>query len=123
MEKLEHKFEPLGQGADAVRLKGAVDVFTYKELKSFIEAYAKDRQNPRLYVDMSQVSYVGSSGWSVFFLQASALEKQGGALCLGALNERTQRALDMIAPRKGLILTASTEAEALSLLAQHSPAA
>ncbi len=123
MEKLEHRLEAIGPGIDALRLKGSVDVFTYKDLKELIEGYAKDRKKPRLYVDMSQINYVGSSGWSVFFLQAAALEKLGGALCLGAMNERTQRALHMISPRKGLILSASDQAEALGLLTQASSAA
>jgi len=122
MEKLEHRLEVIGPGIEALRLKGAVDVFTYKDLKDLIERSVKDRKNPRLFVDMTEVSYVGSSGWSVLFLQAAALEKAGGALCLGAMNERTQRALHMIAPRKGLIMTAVDQAEALGLLNQQVPA-
>jgi anti-anti-sigma factor len=121
MEKLEHRFEPLSQGVQALRLKGAVDVFTYKDMKQILENYGKEHTPPRLYVDMAEVQYVGSSGWSVFFLQASALEKAGGALCLGAMTDRVQRALSMIAPRKGLILTALNEAEALPLLLEHRP--
>ena len=116
MEKLEHKLETLGPGAFALRLMGAVDVFSYRDLKQIIEDFVKTQSPPRLYIDMRDVQYVGSSGWSVFFLQAAALEKLGGALCLGGMSERVQRALAMIAPRKGLLLTATSEAEALSLL-------
>ena len=123
MEKLEHRLEAIGPGIDALRLKGSVDVFTYKDLKDLIENYVKDRKKPRLFIDMTDINYVGSSGWSVLFLQSAALEKLGGALCLGAMNERTQRALHMIAPRKGLILSAATQAEALTLLTQEQPAA
>lgn len=122
MEKLEQKLEGLADGVHALRLKGAVDVFTYKDLKQIIENFGKEQAPPRLYIDMAQVQYVGSSGWSVLFLQASALEKLGGALCLGAMTERVERALQMIAPRKGLILTAANEAEALPLLLQARPA-
>ena len=122
MEKLEHRLEAIGPGTDALRLKGSVDVFTYKDLKDLIENYSKDHKNPRLYVDMAQINYVGSSGWSVLFLQSAALEKLGGALCLGGMNERTQRALHMIAPRKGMILAARDQAEALTLLSQSAPA-
>lgn len=121
MEKLEQKMEGLADGVHALRLRGAVDVFTYKDLKQSLENFGKEQAPPRLYVDMAQVQYVGSSGWSVFFLQASALEKLGGALCLGAMTERVERALQMIAPRKGLILTAANEAEALPLLLQARP--
>ena len=123
MEKLEHRLEAIGPGIEALRLKGAVDVFTYKDLKELIEKASKDRQNPRLFIDMTEVSYVGSSGWSVLFLQAASLEKAGGMLCLGCLNERTQRALHMIAPRKGMLMTAIDQAEALNfLLAPKAPA-
>ena len=122
MEKLEHRLEAIAPGIEALRLKGAVDVFTYKDLKELIEKASKDRPNPRLFIDMTDVSYVGSSGWSVFFLQAASLEKLGGALCLGGMNERTQRALHMIAPRKGLIMTAVDQAEALNLLTAKTPA-
>jgi anti-anti-sigma factor len=118
VEKLEHKFEALNGGMHALRLKGAVDVFTYKDLKQLIDDFAKEQKAPRLCVDMAEVSYVGSSGWSVFFLEADALGKAGGGLCLAAMNERVQRALDMIAPRKGLIHSAPSEAEALAILAQ-----
>jgi anti-anti-sigma factor len=118
LEKLEHKLEPLEQGIFALRLKGSVDVFTYKDMKQLIEDFAKGQAVPRLYIDMTNIQYVGSSGWSVFFLQASVLEKAGGVLCLGCLNDRVQRALDMIAPRKGLILTAPNEAEAIPLMMQ-----
>jgi anti-anti-sigma factor len=116
MEKLEHRLEVLGRGVHALRLKGLVDVFSYLTVKQLIDAYAKDHEPPRLYVDMAEVQYVGSSGWSVFFLQASALEKAGGALCLGAMTDRVQHALTTLAPRKGLLLTAANEAEALPLL-------
>jgi anti-anti-sigma factor len=121
VEKLEHKLEALGSGAFALRLMGAVDVFSYKDLKQIIEDFVKTQAPPRLYIDMRDVQYVGSSGWSVFFLQSAALEKAGGALCLGGMSERVQRALTMIAPRKGLLLTVSNEAEALALLQAPPP--
>jgi|GEM_PF-4542538 anti-anti-sigma factor len=118
MEKLQHRLEVLGQGVHALRLSGLVDVFSYVAVKQLIDAYAREHTPPRLYVDMAEVQYVGSSGWSVFFVQASALEKAGGALCLGAMTDRVQHALNMLAPRKGLLLTAPSEAEALPLLLQ-----
>ena len=118
MEKLEHRLEPVASGVHALRLKGLVDVFSYLQVKQLIDEYARDHNPPRLYIDMAEVQYVGSSGWSVFFVQASALEKAGGALCLGAMTPRVQHTLTALAPRKGLILTASNEAEALALLQQ-----
>ncbi|HXC64216.1 MAG TPA: STAS domain-containing protein [bacterium] len=118
MEKLQHRLEALDHDVHALRLKGLVDVFSYLQLKQSIDAFAQSHVPPRLYVDMAEVEYVGSSGWSVFFLQASALEKAGGALCLGAMSGRVQHALTLLSPRKGLLLTASNEAEAIPLLRQ-----
>lgn len=121
MENLEHQFAGIGGGVHALRLKGSVDVFSYLELNRLIDGFAKEHVPPRLYIDMADVRYVGSSGWSVFFLQASALEKAGGSLCLGAMTARVLQALTMLAPRKGLILTASDQAEALTLLQGSQP--
>jgi anti-anti-sigma factor len=81
-------------------LKGAIDVFSYKELKDAFDRWTKESFKSALLVDMSGVSYVGSSGWSVLFLQTAAQEKESGCLILFGMGERVERALNIIMPRK-----------------------
>lgn len=102
MEKLEitRKEEP-SMGATIFKLSGAVDVFSYKELKAAFDDWTKEGGKLTLLVDMAGVSYVGSSGWSVIFLQTSNMEKdQGTGLVLYGMNERVERSLNIIMPRK-----------------------
>lgn len=101
MDKLEiSRTEVPEIGAQLINLSGGIDVFSYLDLKKSFEELGVDGSKDALLVDMSQVSYVGSSGWSVLFLQSSLQEKQASVLILFAMNERVERSLNTIMPRK-----------------------
>ena len=101
MEKLSVTItEQPGLNATLFSLTGAVDVFSYKDLKSAFDTWSAAPHPPTIMLDMSGVSYVGSSGWSVLFLQTATQEKEGGALVLFGMNERVDRSLNIIMPRK-----------------------
>lgn len=101
MDKLEISRTELPEiGAQLINLSGGIDVFSYLDLKKSFEELGVDGSKDALLVDMSQVSYVGSSGWSVLFLQSSLQEKQASVLILFAMNERVERSLNTIMPRK-----------------------
>lgn len=82
------------------KLSGAIDVFSYKELKQAFDAWTENDFKPVLMVDMAGVTYVGSSGWSVLFLQTAAQEGKAGSLILFGMSERVERSLNIIMPRK-----------------------
>ena len=101
MEKLEISVEELPESnAGLFVLKGAIDVFSYKDLKGALDKWTGENFKPALLMDLSGVTYVGSSGWSVLFLQTAAQEKESGALILFGMNERVERSLNIIMPRK-----------------------
>lgn len=57
-------------------LKGRLDVHSYLELKDYFVTLQET--SPRSVVlDLSEIDYIGSSGWSVISVQASSLEKAG----------------------------------------------
>ena len=101
MEKLEINIidQPDINGV-IFKLKGAIDVFSYRELKISFDAWVEGSYKPALLLDMTEVGYVGSSGWSVIFLQTVAQEQQGGMLVLFGMGDRVDRSLNIIMPRK-----------------------
>jgi anti-anti-sigma factor len=100
MEKLEISTQELPDlNAVLCTLSGAVDVFSYKELKQAFDQMGPAFK-PALLIDMARVSYVGSSGWSVIFLQTLVQEKESGCLLLFGMSERVERSLNIIMPRK-----------------------
>ncbi len=117
MEKLECRTEAMeATGAAVIHVSGAVDVFSYKDLKTYFDEWMSKGNVNRLMVNMSGITYVGSSGWSVMFLQAAAMEKRSGALALYAMSERVRRSLDLIMPKKRGIIVTDTFDQALEEL-------
>jgi anti-anti-sigma factor len=119
MEKLEFQMEDLPSlEAGLFKVSGAVDVFSYKEFKATLDQWYKDSPRKNLLVDMTAVSYVGSSGWSVVFLQSSIHEQAGGMVVLFGMAERVERSLNIIMPRKRHLNVAPDFEGAKALLAQ-----
>lgn len=113
-EKLEISTSELPElDAWLVRVSGAVDLFSYKDLKEAMDALG-GRSN--LLLDMSGATYVGSSGWSVIFLQGSVQDVHAGALVLFNMAERVRRSLDIIMPRKRRVNVAADFESAKALL-------
>lgn len=91
-------------------------MFSYKDLKAAFDSWLEGSFRPALLIDMSGVSYVGSSGWSVLFLQTAAQEAQKGVLVLFGMSERVDRSLNIIMPRKRHVNVAPDFASAVGLL-------
>jgi anti-anti-sigma factor len=117
MDKLDISIQELPEADAALfALKGAIDVFSYKDLKGAMDEWTKNSFKKALMIDMSGVSYVGSSGWSVLFLQTAAQEKESGALILFGMSERVERSLNIIMPRKRHVSVAPDFESAKGLL-------
>jgi len=78
-------------GAVVFRLSGRLDVFTYNELKKSMDPFLGAAAGKCWLVDLSQVPFVASSGWSVFIATRARLNAVGGRLgLLGMLSEQTR---------------------------------
>ena len=117
MEKLEITVTEVPEAdAGLFVLKGAIDVFSYKDLKEALDRWTKETFKAALLLDLSGVTYVGSSGWSVLFLQTASQEKGAGALILFGMTERVERSLNIIMPRKRHVSVAPDFESAKGLL-------
>jgi anti-anti-sigma factor len=77
------------QKPDAVlmTLKGNLDLFTFRDLKSAFEEQFKNHSEKLVLLNMGAVPYIASSGWGVLMARAKALKNEGGMMALYALNE------------------------------------
>ena len=82
------------------KLSGAIDVFSYLELKAAFDKWISGATEPIAVIDMTDMNYVGSSGWSVIFRQTDALDKKKGFLVFFGMSERVSRSLDILLPAK-----------------------
>ncbi len=74
-----------------VKSSGKLDVFSFTELKQFLEALAP---NLKVVVDLSETEYIASSGWSVLLSRRRTLKSSGGDLAISGLNAETKRVYD-----------------------------
>ena len=63
-------------------LDGRLDIFNYLDVLARIEAMLEGTDEPRVIVDLSEVEYVASSGWSIFFNLRKKLVMKNGKLAL-----------------------------------------
>jgi anti-sigma B factor antagonist len=92
IHRLDIKVEedPASQTTKVV-LDGRVDVFTYLDLAKQLTAIHEGRDGIKMVLDLSQVYFVASSGWSVFLALRSRLKRQGGRVALAGLNADLKR--------------------------------
>lgn len=67
-----------------VLLNGVIDSLTYKNIAVQLEQL-KNEQRYNLVVDLSQVSYVSSTGWSIFLNNLGFFREHGGDIVLVGL--------------------------------------
>jgi anti-anti-sigma factor len=105
--------------AVVVALEGELDVFYFKGMQTFFQNWQADLFHPNLLLDLSEVDYVGSSGWAVFAKQAkSARAKQGVVVAFG-MNERLKQAWEKIDAKGRIIETAEDYAKAALIVQAH----
>lgn len=74
-----------------VALKGRIDVFNYLQLSSALTDAAGGRQGLSLILDLSEVGFIASSGWSVLLGIRSRLKRSESKLVLVGLNPQNER--------------------------------
>lgn len=79
------------KGLVTARLKGRLDIFTYRDLARQLEAATDQIPDVRLVVDFAGVTFVASSGWSVFVAMRSKLQRQGGKMAFSGMAEDLAR--------------------------------
>lgn len=74
-----------------VALKGRIDVFNYLQLSTALTDAAGGRQALSLILDLSEVAFIASSGWSVLLGVRSRLKRNDSRLVLAGLNAQNER--------------------------------
>ena len=88
-------FEVRIEGDARVVVSGELDMATSPELTSAIEALAKTGE-PRVLVDLSDVSFIDSTGISALVLAMAKVEVHGAVLVLGRVSRQVDTALSMV---------------------------
>lgn len=88
MERLSIEVvEDAGGGAVTFRLRGRLDVFTYVDLKKSMDPYLEKAAGKCWLVDLTEVPFVASSGWSVFIATRTRLKRIEGRLALVGMGQ------------------------------------
>lgn len=74
-----------------VRLRGRIDVFNYLQLSGALGDAAGDREGLHLLLDLGEVSFIASSGWSVLLGVRSRLKRANSQLVLAGMNPHLTR--------------------------------
>ena len=91
-QRLNFEFiEDAAKKCVTAKLTGRVDVFTYLELSKRLNEQFENRPGLALIVDMSGVSFVASSGWSVMIATRTRLRRVDGRLAFAGMNEDLHR--------------------------------
>jgi anti-anti-sigma factor len=80
-----------GKRVALVRLKGRIDVFNYLQLSGALGDVAGDRQGLSLVLDLSDVVFIASSGWSVLLGVRSRLKRNQSKLVLVGMPPHLER--------------------------------
>jgi anti-anti-sigma factor len=83
----------LGQ-AWRVRVAGKLDVFTFAELKKVLEDISAKDPAALLAVDLGQVTYIASSGWSALLARRKLARQGGGNLAICCVGPEIKRVYD-----------------------------
>lgn len=90
-KRIEISSEDLPDGVVIVRPVGKLDVFTFTELKKFIAEVCTAKPAVRMVVDLEQVEYIASSGWSVLLSRRQGIKREGGNLTVFGMSENLLR--------------------------------
>ena len=121
MNRLEITSATLPDGTKIIKPVGKLDVFTFVELKKYFEELCASAAAIMVVVDLREVVYIASSGWSVLLSRRQAIRRQGGDLATFGLNEDLMRVYDSMKISKMLPTAASLD-EAAKLLSAGEPA-
>ncbi|KAB7704812.1 anti-sigma factor antagonist [Bacillus aerolatus] len=77
-----------------VKIVGEIDAYTAPKLRETIFPYA-EKKNTKIVIDLSEVSYMDSTGLGVFVGLFKSLNANEGTLQLTGLSERLRRLFDI----------------------------
>ena len=77
-----------------VRIVGEIDAYTARKLRETVFTYT-EKENSNIVIDLSEVSYMDSTGLGVFVGLFKSLNANGGTLQLVGLSERLRRLFDI----------------------------
>ncbi|WP_456272665.1 anti-sigma factor antagonist [Bacillus sp. AK031] len=77
-----------------VKVNGEIDAYTAPKLKDALSSSAEE-ENVVMNVDLSEVSYMDSTGLGVFVGLFKTIKANGGQLYLNGLSERLRRLFDI----------------------------
>jgi anti-sigma B factor antagonist len=100
--KLSYEEQP-GLQTVLIALEGMLDSSAYQNLRSYISRRIDNTGIRNVILDLSQLNYVASSGWSALFVESWEAEKKGGLMVLFGLNERVQKSLDTIVSKAQIL--------------------
>lgn len=83
-----------GETSNVAYVSGEVDVYTASKLKETLNPLA-EQENKDLYVDLSNVDYIDSTGLGIFIGTLKLTEKSGSHLKLRGLNDRVLRLFEI----------------------------
>ncbi|HEY9577371.1 MAG TPA: anti-sigma factor antagonist [Pseudobacillus sp.] len=77
-----------------VRIAGEIDAYTAPKFRETVFPYT-EKENSNIVIDLSEVSYMDSTGLGVFVGLFKSLNANGGTLQLVGLSERLRRLFDI----------------------------
>ena len=101
-------------GIVVVKVWGILDVFSFHDLKKYIEELAK-AAGSRIVINLSEVEYMASAGWSVLLSKRQTIKHGGGELLIFGMNESLRRVYDTMKIDK-MLPSAADENGALRLV-------
>jgi anti-anti-sigma factor len=115
MSRIDITSDLLPDGTRVIKPVGKLDVFSFTELKKYIEDLCASAQAILVVVDLSAVDYIASSGWSVLLSRRQAIRRLAGDLSICGLNADLKRVYDTMRIEK-MLPSAASLAEATKLL-------
>ena len=108
MKRIEITEEKLEGGIQLVKPVGKLDVFTFIDFKKYFEELcARVPDGLKVLVDLTDVEYIASSGWSVLLSRRQAIQRLNGDLGICGMNENLRRVYDSMKIDKMLPSSAS----------------
>jgi anti-sigma B factor antagonist len=93
--KTQLEIDTLERGVTCVRLSGDVDVARAHELQDSLEALVSDGHN-RLLIDLSDVSFIDSTGLGVLLHISKALKRKRGRLAVCCPGESIRELFELV---------------------------
>ncbi len=115
VKRIEISSESRPEGVVIIKPVGKLDVFTFTELKKFIAEVCAANPAVRMVVDLEQVEYIASSGWSVLLSRRQSIKREGGNLNVYGMSENLLRVYESMKIDK-MLPSAPDQASAIALV-------